>query len=110
MTQQDDSNLPVQPPYAVDPSSGQPGYGPYATPLPNTPPTPATPATPAAPAGPAPVSGRGSAAELRTERDNVQKQLSDLQTRIAERQKANPDDQPTRAEDTLMSSLNARMT
>src|SRR5207302_10426609 len=109
----DDSNLPVQPPYAIDPSSGQPGYGPYATPLPDTPPAPAAPATPpttGARLGPAPVRGPGSASELRTERDNVQKQLSDLQTRIAERQKVNPSDEPSRAEDTLMSSLNARMT
>src|SRR5437016_9958677 len=113
MTQQDDSNVPVQPPYAVDPSSGQPGYGPYATPLPDTPPTPAAPTAPAAPAtppGPAPVRGPGSASELRTERDNVQGQLSDLQERIKARQKANPNDEPSKAEDTLMSSLNARMT
>src|SRR5207253_1876174 len=40
-----------------------------------------------------------------------QTQLSDLQTRIAARQKVNPDDPgPSKAEDTLMSSLNARMT
>jgi hypothetical protein len=100
MTQQDTSDYGTV---------GEPAFG-EANPPPAAAPLPATPPVAAAPAAPPPTTGPGSATQLRTEQAAVQKQLDELQAKIAKRAQDDPKDEgPLPSENTLIASLNTRL-
>jgi hypothetical protein len=93
-------------------TAGEPAYtesNPPPRAAPAAQPAPATPATPAAPAAAPPRTGAGSATELRTQRDAVQKQIDDINKAAAQTDSSGQPIGLTNAQSTLLASLEGRV-